>query len=421
MRAALENIRCGPLVLRRTARLRLALLYGCVFVACGAGLLGITYLLVTRNSGYTLRVNGPPGTLEFPAANFATYVGQTQHAADLHSLLIMSAVALALMATVSVVLGWLIAGPVLRPLRTITSAARDISATNLSRRLALRGPDDELKELGDTLDALLERLEVAFESQRQFVSNASHELRTPLARLKTLLQVALGDPDATTASLRHAQERALASERQLEELIDSLLALARGEQPVLRAEPVDLGELTSELLRTRTDEIERRRLRADARLDPAWTHGDRRLLERLVANLLDNAIRHNTPGGWLEVIVSMRSGLLLLSVTNTGPVIPPDELDRLEEPFHRAGADRTNRGDGHGLGLSIVAAIATSHGGALKLQALPEGGLRAEVDLLGRPGVCAVAPAVADSAPAVPDSAPAVTDSASAVEATRVD
>ena len=175
----------------------------------------------------------------------------------------MSGVALGLMATVAVLLGWLIAGPVLRPLRTITSAARNISATNLNRRLALAGPDDELKELGDTLDALLERLEVAFESQRQFVANASHELRTPLARLKTLLQVALSDPDATVASLRHAHERALVSEQQLEELIDSLIALARGEQAVQRGEPVDLAEVTRALLQARTHEIESRQLRRD--------------------------------------------------------------------------------------------------------------------------------------------------------------
>lgn len=384
MRAALD-IRFRPRPPRRTARLRLALLYGCVFIACGAGLLGLTYLLTAQSSGFSVRLPGPPGHIPFPPGNFTEILGQRQHAADLHSLLLMSGVALGLMATVAVLLGWLIAGPVLRPLRTITSAARDISATNLDRRLALAGPDAELKELGDTLDALLERLEVAFESQRRFVANASHELRTPLARLKTLLQVAVADPDATAASLRHAHERALVSEQQLEELIDSLLALARGEQAVQRGEPVDLADVTRALLQTRTHEIEHRQLRANAALDPAWTDGDRQLLERLVANLLNNAIAHNTPGGWLEVTSSTRGGRVTLSVANTGPVIPPDDLDRLKQPFQRLGADRTNRGDGHGLGLSIIAAIATSHGGTLHLHARGEGGLRAQVELLGRP------------------------------------
>ena len=386
MRAALD-IRLRPRPPRRTARLRLALLYGCVFVACGAGLLGLAYLLTARSSGFSVRLPGPPGHIPFPPGKFATILGQSQHAADLHSLLLMSGVALGLMATVAVLLGWLIAGPVLRPLRTITSAARNISATNLNRRVALAGPDDELKELGDTLDALLERLEVAFESQRRFVANASHELRTPLARLKTLLQVALSDPDATPASLRHAQERALASEQQLEELIDSLLALARGEQAVRRGEPVDLAEVTRTLLHARMHEVERRQLRANAELDPAWTDGDPQLLERLVANLLDNAIAHNAPGGSLEVTSSMLEGRVSMSVANTGRVIPPDELDRLKQPFQRLGAQRTNRGDGHGLGLSIIAAIATSHGGTLQLHARREGGLHARVELPSRPAL----------------------------------
>jgi signal transduction histidine kinase len=386
VRAALD-IRFRPRPPRRTARLRLALLYGCVFVACGAGLLGLTYLLTARSSGFSVRLPGPPGHIPFPPGKFATILGQSQHAADLHSLLLMSGVALGLMATVAVLLGWVIAGPVLRPLRTITSAARNISATNLNRRVALAGPDDELKELGDTLDALLERLEVAFESQRRFVANAPHELRTPLARLKTLLQVALSDPDARPASLRHAQERALASEQQLEELIDSLLALARGEQAVRRGEPVDLAKVTRALLQARMHEVERRQLRANAELDPAWTDGDPQLLERLVANLLDNAIAHNAPGGSLEVTSSMLEGRVSMSVANTGRVIPPDELDRLKRPFQRLGPERTNRGDGHGLGLSIIAAIATSHGGTLQLHARREGGLHARVELPSRPAL----------------------------------
>lgn len=249
--SALSPLRFGPP--RPTARLRLAVLYGCVFIACGAGLLALTYLLVSLHGSSATRIPAPrpPGTLINASA-----LGPTQHATDLHTLLIMSAIALALMAAVSGLLGWLIAGRILRPLRTITANARDISASNLDRRLALPGPDDELKELGDTLDALLGRLEIAFDSQRQFVSNASHELRTPLARLKTIMQVALIDPDAPASSLRSAHQRALATEQQLEELIDALLELASGERALEHPEQVDLAETTQDLLDQRADDLE---------------------------------------------------------------------------------------------------------------------------------------------------------------------
>ena len=212
-------------------------------------------------------------------------------------LAIVSVIALAIMAAVSMGLGWLIAGRVLRPLRTITTAARDISATNLHRRLALDGPDDEFKELGDTFDGLLGRLDASFQSQRQFVANASHELRTPLARLKTLAQVALADPDASVESLRAAHERVLASEQQLEGLIAALLNLASSERALDRREPVDLAAVTDEVLAARRHEIERRDLQLNATLDPARVEGNRQLIERLVANLIDNAIRHNMTGG----------------------------------------------------------------------------------------------------------------------------
>lgn len=396
LRFRIASLPLGLRLPRRTARLRLAVLYGCVFLACGAVLLAVTYLLVSQNDGFTVEEPGAPGAVPFGpgavrgrAGNFSSIAG-VQRAADLHTLLIMSGIALAVMAVASGLLGWLIAGRVLRPLRTITNTAREISATNLHRRLALAGPDDELKELGDTLDGLLGRLEVAFESQRRFVANASHELRTPLARLKTMLQVSLADPDATLASLRFTQQRALASELQLEQLIDALLTLASGEQALQRQEPIDLAATTSTLLRARAWEIERRKLQVDAELDPAWTDGNPRLLERLVSNLLDNAIQHNTPGGWLNVALATPEGNVVLSIANSGPVIAPDELNRLGQPFQRLAAERTNSRDGHGLGLSIVAAIATSHGGTLRLHARANGGLHAEVELPGAPAVSAL-------------------------------
>ncbi|HUA49695.1 MAG TPA: HAMP domain-containing sensor histidine kinase [Solirubrobacteraceae bacterium] len=322
-----------------SSRLRLALFYGCVFIACGAGLLAITYLLVSQNGRTTVRAPGPPGTRTFPAGRLVDELNHVQQAADLHTLLTMSAIVLALMAALSGVLAWLFAGRVLRP------------------------------------------LEMAFESQRRFVANASHELRTPLARLKTLLQVAMTDPDATPDSLRSAQARALAAEQQLEELIDALLALAHGDQAIERPEPVDLAAATRAALAARKREIERRKLRVDASLDPACAEGNRQLLDRVVSNLLDNAISHNTPGGWLEVTTSTPNGHAILSVANSGPVIPPRELDRLKQPFQRLATPRTSPGDGYGLGLPIIVAIVSSHGGNVRLEAPPEGGLHVQVGL----------------------------------------
>jgi signal transduction histidine kinase len=243
----------------------------------------------------------------------------------------------------------------------------------------LEGPNDEFKELGDTFDGLLARLDASFQSQRQFVANASHELRTPLARLKTLVQVALADPDATPESLRATHERVLASEQQLEGLIEALLSLASGERSLEDREPVDLAALTHEVIAGRQVDIESRHLQLNATLDPARAEGNPELLARLATNLIDNAIRHNIHGGRIDVMTATRAGQAILSVANSGPVIAPDELNRLQQPFQRLGAERTNRGDGHGLGLSIVDAIATAHGATLAVHAQPTGGLRVEV------------------------------------------
>jgi signal transduction histidine kinase len=343
-----------PRLPRRTARLRLTLLYECVSIVSWALRVALVFVLVL----------------------IAHPVGRTSLAL---TLVVVSAVALVVMAPVSMLLEWLIAGRVLRRLRTITTTTREISATNLDQRLALRGPDDELKELSDTIDALLGRLQTSFESQRLFVANASHELRTPLARLKTLLQVAAADPDATVSSLSVAQQRALAAEQQLECLIDSLLTLARGGQGGEHREPLDLAAVTERVLQTRADEIERRRLSASATLDRAWTHANPQLIEQLVANLLDNAIAHNTPEGWLEVSSATVSGSPTFTIANSGPAISPTDLQRIQQPFQRLTTDRTSPGDGHGLGLSITAAIVNAHDGELKLTAPPEGGLRVRV------------------------------------------
>jgi signal transduction histidine kinase len=276
-------------------------------------------------------------------------------------------------------LGWLLAGRVLRPLQTITTAARELSASSLHERLALAGPDDELRELGDTFDELLARLEASFESQRQFVANASHELRTPLTLERAILEVTLADPNASSASLRAACERVLAIGEQQERMIDALLALARSERGLERREPLLLDALTGEVLDERREEIARRGLRLDAKLERAPATGDHRLIERLVANLLDNAIRHNVADGWVAVTTAAEAGDAVLAVANSGPVIAPEEVERLLQPFRGLGADRVGRREGHGLGLSIVAAVATAHGATLRVHAQPDGGLRAEV------------------------------------------
>jgi signal transduction histidine kinase len=294
-------------------------------------------------------------------------------------LLIESGIALAIMAVVSVLLGWLMAGRVLRPLRTITATTRDISASNLHERLGLRGPDDELKELGDTIDGLLERLDASFRSQRQFVANASHELRTPLARQRTLAQVALADPTATAESLRAAHERILVSGEQQEQLIDALLTLSRAQSSTVSPQELDLAELTQELVSVREEDAAAHGVRVVAHLEPAPLAGDPRLVERLVANLLDNAVRHNTDGGTVMVRTGTRSGGAWLVVSNDGAVVSPEQIQRLYEPFERLGAERTARGEGFGLGLCIVRAVAAAHDATLHTVARPAGGLSTEV------------------------------------------
>jgi signal transduction histidine kinase len=394
---------------RRTIRLRLALLYGGLFFISGAVLLAITYTAVSRTHGvYSQSVAihsqpraAPSGTpaqgLTLPpelgvqqtlhaspgGASIVRVFNPGQHGADLRVLAIVSLIALVVMAAVSMGLGWLVAGRVLRPLSTITSAAREISATDLHRRLALDGPDDEFKELGDTFDGLLSRLDASFQAQRRFVANASHELRTPLARLKTLAQVALADPNASVESLRAAHERMLVAEQQLEGLIGALLNLASSERALEHREPVDLMEVTEEVIAARRQEIEHRDLVLNATLYGARLEGNRQLIEQLVANLLDNAIEHNVAGGRVDVTTTTREGQAILSAANDGPVIPAEELDRLQQPFQRLGAARTTHGDGHGLGLSIVEAIATAHGATFSVHPKPAGGLRAEVRFPG--------------------------------------
>jgi len=234
------------------------------------------------------------------------------------------------LAVLALGVGWLIAGRILRPLRTITATARDISARNLHQRLALDGPDDEFRQLGETLDGLFGRLEASFQAQRHFVANASHELRTPLTAERTVLQVALADPDATAQTLRSACEKALKWGDQQERLIKSLLTLASSERGVEQWEPFDLADIGRNVILDRHREAERRGIHVDAALSAAPATGDPALAESLMASLVSNAIRHNLDGGWVEVATDMTDGRAVVTVSNTGPLIAPDEVDRLE-------------------------------------------------------------------------------------------
>jgi signal transduction histidine kinase len=392
MRVFARSVRLPP---RPSIRLRLTLFYSGLFTLTATSLLAITYLLARSNLAAEAVQNYAPITAQarhaatpgsklispdHPTSVASARVQDSgQRNADLNQLLIVSGIALVAMAFVSIWLGWVVAGRVLRPLRTITASARDISAVSLDRRLNLAGPDDELKELGDTFDDLLTRLERSFRSQRQFVANASHELRTPLTLERALLEAVLTDPEPTTDALMNTCERLHLANRQQERLIDALLTLAISERGIERSEPFDLAAVADRALALRRPDAERHDLRFDAALAPAPTIGDPELAERLVTNLIDNAVRYNIPAGRVEVITGQHGGAATIRVSNTGPAVPADEVADLFEPFRRLGNRRTPHADGHGLGLSIVAAIATAHHADLTAHARKRGGLDIQV------------------------------------------
>lgn len=360
---------------RRTLRAQLAVLYAALF---GLSCVAVAAVAVIFKPNFLVHTScaAAPGTPSLPGScgeyGGLSFAGTIAH--DAGQNLAGIAVA-AVVAVLALGVGWLIAGRVLRPLRTITSAARDISATNLSRRLAVDGPDDEFKQLGETLDGLFGRLEASFQTQRHFVANASHELRTPLTAEKAVLQVALADPDASTATLRSACKTALEWNEQQERLIDSLLTLASSEREIEHWQPLDLAESASKAILSCQKDAERRAIRIDATLSSAPVTGDPALVESLIANLAGNAIRHNLDGGLVEITTGISEGLAVIAVSNTGPLVPDDEVERLFQPFQRLGAQRLRRPSGHGLGLAIVSAIVSVHGAALIANPRPGGGL----------------------------------------------
>jgi signal transduction histidine kinase len=281
-----------------------------------------------------------------------------------------------------VLLGWAVAGRVLRPLQHITATAQRVSQDNLDERIGLEGPRDELKELADTFDGMLGRLSGAFASQRRFVANASHELRTPLSVIRTEVDVTLADPDATNAELRAMAETVRDATLATERLIQALLTLARSEGGIARRDPADLADGARVAIEQSASEAAALGLDVRSALEPAPVLGDRRLLERLVANLVENAIRHNRAGGMVEVRTSQAAGRSVVEVRNDGSVVPAESVASLLEPFQRL--DRGARGDGAGLGLSIVRSVAEAHGGSVELRARPSGGLVVRVSLPAR-------------------------------------
>lgn len=391
---------------RRTVRLRLTILYSGLFLLAGAALLAITYVLFERSTATALFVNSTTGQKIAVKGSLPTHVRPSpqlhngrptaeqlrlaaqlgaqagaQHAHDLQQLLIQSAIALAVMAVLAIALGWIVAGRVLTPLRTMADKTQQISERNLHERLALAGPDDEVKHLADTIDGLLARLETAFDAQRHFVANASHELRTPLGFNCALLEVALGDPNATAETLRSTCQELLESGEQQERLVEALLTLASSEQGLDQWERFDLAVVTQRALSPHRADAKRRQIDVNATLDPAPMIGSPELVERMAANLIDNAIRHNTHAGSIDILTYTQDRHAVLSVSNTGPQVTEADVDRLFEPFQRLGNQRTTDQDGYGLGLSIIRAIATAHHAGIKLQLRPEGGLTIQVHL----------------------------------------
>jgi signal transduction histidine kinase len=377
----------------RTARLRLTLLYSGMFLALGTAVIAITYVLASGGPTVTVATAVHPaptaprraiviggrqspmnGARSDPLANVRSVISE-QRTNDLSRLLAVSWVVLAITTIASALLGWFASGRVLRPLREMTATAETISAGNLDRRLALVGPDDEFKRLGDTFDDLLARLQSAFESQRRFVANASHELRTPLTLERALLQVTLADPDASAATLRAACEELLESGRDQERLLEALLTLTSSERGLDHREPLDLAKLADRVLRAGRPAIERRAINLVTALAPAPIAGDPHLIERLITNLIDNAVSYNVQGGRLEVATATDSGRSWLSVANTGSVVTSDQLGRMFEPFQRLNGGRAAPDGHHGLGLSIVRAIATAHDATVDARARPGGGL----------------------------------------------
>ena len=349
---------------RRSLQARLALSY-----AAGIFGTGIVVLAVVTLPLVGIQSTGPAhSSVPHPVTGTGVGIGP-------HQLLVGSAIAVAVLIPVALAAGWLVAGRFLRPLRAITATAMAISAGSLHQRLDLGAPVDELTELGSIVDDLFARLEASFQAQRHFVANASHELRTPLAGLRTLLEVTLADPQADADALRAACREALALGGYQERLVQALLALATSERGVTRCDTIDFAQVATGVLASRRGQATESGIDLVEHLAPAVTAGDPKLIESLIANLIDNAIQHNHPAGQVELGTQTSGGQPTFTISNSGPVIPGDQLERLFQPFQRLRPDRHSRHEGYGLGLAIVNAVAQAHHATLTTSARPEGGL----------------------------------------------
>jgi signal transduction histidine kinase len=399
--------------LRPTIRARLTLVYGGVFLVGGIVLLSLTYFLVKGSvehqsvplkqtiiagvpkqdhlgvageSPDALFHNVAPNTL-IPAGQAQRVIAKVQddyQRDTLNSLLTQGGIALGVVTVAALGLGWLFAGRALRPVHQITETARRVAHShNLTERIAYEGPRDDVKELADSFDTMLGRLARAFDGQQRFVANASHELRTPLAINRTLVDVAVRRPDATD-DVKRLGESLLVVNGRHERLIDALLTLADSENTVVDEVPLDLAEVAGHVLDQAGAGAAERGITVERDLEDAPTRGDPVLVERLVQNLVENAIRHNHDDGELTVLTRDRDGAAELVVANTGPVVPPYEVETIFEPFRRLGTDRVRSDRGSGLGLSIVRATARAHGGTVTAEPRAGGGLVVTVRLAAR-------------------------------------
>jgi signal transduction histidine kinase len=393
-------------VRRRPIRLRLTLVYTGLFLLAGAALLGVTYGLVAQSLNTSL----PPAasavqavkiceaTVRDPTA-LAKCKAQAQSSLNsaakasaafqrdqtLRRLLYYCLGALAAVAAASAWLGWIVAGRALRPVHAITAAARAASEENLGERIGLAGPQDELKELADTFDAMLARLDAAFASQRRFVADASHELRTPLTVMRTAIDVTLAKPGRTQPQLESMAAEVRQAVDRAEALIEALLTLARSDRGHGPREPLDVAVVAEDALDASARAIKERPVSVEAALRPGLTRGDPVLIERLVTNLADNAVRHNVPDGWIQVATGTRGEMVFIEVANGGPPIPGEVVPSLFEPFLRL-SERTGAAAGTGLGLSIVRSVAVAHHGQVTARSRPAGGLEVAVLLPVHPG-----------------------------------
>jgi signal transduction histidine kinase len=388
----------------RRMRTRLAVFYALLFLLAGIALLALTYALVasvllpappplpkqlTPREVQLLRLCKPLPTSQSLLAECNRFIygigpGAAAREHTLAELRLASLIALGLLAVGSAGLGWLVAGRALRPVRSITEAARQASELRLGQRLALSGPDDELKQLADTFDVMLERLDAAFTSQKRFVANAAHELRTPLTAMRTAVEVTLSKPTRTPDQLEAMAADVKRSVERAEATVEALLTLATSEVGPAAQEPIDLATAAEDALDAAHAAIAQRQIKVDAALEPAPARADRVLIQRMIANLVENAVRHNTPDGWIGIRTLHDSDGALFEIANTGARVPAEQIPTLFEPFARA-EQRLNSSDGVGLGLSIASAIARAHHAAINARPRPDGGLVVSVTLPAGP------------------------------------